>query len=139
MENPNLDHWEQLASIHGTGADAYYDLDHLIRGGSLMSAEESSALTRATRGQGVEGLDVLHLQCHIGCDAITMARQGARVTGVDFSPTALSRLRALAAECGVEVATREADARELPADLDRSFDLVYATVGVLCWIDDLDR
>ena len=122
MENPNLDHWEQLASIHGTGADAYYDLDHLIRGGSLMSAEESSALTRATRGQGVEGLDVLHLQCHIGCDAITMARQGARVTGVDFSPTALSRLRALAAECGVEVATREADARELPADLDRWMD-----------------
>ena len=137
MDRSNYTHWEQLAAIHGTGTDRYYDLDALVAGGTLMGSEEKAALDRATGEHGVDGLDVLHLQCHLGCDAVTMARRGARVTGVDFSPTALHRLRELAQRCGVEVATIEADSRSLPHDLDASFDLVYATIGVLCWIDDL--
>jgi SAM-dependent methyltransferase len=138
MDQSNLDHWEQLAAVHGTGADRYYDLESLVGGGTLMGAEEIEALRIATDARGVGGLDVLHLQCHIGCDSITMAREGARVTGVDFSVTALARLSSLAERCGVEVRTVEADSRELPSELDGAFDLVYATVGVLCWIDDLD-
>jgi len=90
VDQPNLDHWEALARLHGTGPDRYYDLDGLIAGGTLMGAEEAAALARATDGHGVAGLDVAHLQCHLGCDAITMARAGARVTGVDFSTTALA-------------------------------------------------
>ena len=42
------------------------------------------------------------------------ARQGAGVTGADFSATALERLRDLAARCGVEMDTVEADSRDLP-------------------------
>ena len=138
MDRTNLEHWEQLAGFHGTGADRYYDLEKLINGGTLMCSEERNALALATNGKGVSGLDVMHLQCHIGCDAITMARDGAKVTGVDFSPTALERLRALAQDCRVDVATIEADSRALPTALDGHFDIVYATIGVLCWIDDLD-
>ena len=138
MDRTNLGHWEQLASIHGTGVDHYYDLDKLVAGGTLMGDEEAPDLVRASAGAGVGGRDVLHLQCHIGCDAISMARQGANVTGVDFSPAALTRLRELAVRCGVEVATLEADSRALPRELDDRFDLVYASIGVLCWIDDLD-
>ncbi len=138
MDRSNHEHWEQLAALHGIGTDRYYDLDRLIAGGTLMGTEEAAALRRATFDAGVVGLEVMHLQCHIGCDAITMARSGARVTGVDFSATALARLRDLAQRCGVDVATIEADSRDLPHDLDGRFDLVYATIGVLCWIDDLD-
>jgi hypothetical protein len=50
VDDPNREHWEQLATIHGTGADRYYDLDKLIAGGTLMGAEESAALDRATGG-----------------------------------------------------------------------------------------
>jgi SAM-dependent methyltransferase len=133
----NLDHWEQLARFHGNGDDAYYDLDLLRSGGTLMGDEELAALDRATGGKGVAGLDVLHLQSHIGCDAISLARSGARVTAVDFSATALARLGVLATECGVEVATVEADATALPSALNGRFDLVYSSIGVLCWIGDL--
>jgi hypothetical protein len=77
MDHGNHLHWEQLASFHGTGADRYYDLDLVVAGGTLMGAEEASALDLATSGRGLAGLDVLHLQCHLGCDAVTMARQGA--------------------------------------------------------------
>ena len=138
VEDSSYAHWEQLAAFHGTGGDRMYDLDALIAGGTLMCPEEQAALDRATRGRGVNGLDVLHLQCHIGCDSITLARLGARVTSVDFSPTALARLDELAPRCGVDVTTVRADSRDLPHELDRSFDLVYATIGVLSWIDDLD-
>jgi SAM-dependent methyltransferase len=137
MEN-NFTHWESLAAFHGTGNDRFYDLDALIAGGSLMGPDEISALERATKGAGVAGLDVMHLQSHIGCDSITMARQGARVTSVDFSPTALARLADLAEQCRVTVRTVQSDSRALPHELDNSFDLVYATIGVLCWIDTID-
>src|SRR5487761_2684773 len=39
---------------------------------------------------------------------------------------------------GLEVTTVLADARDLPGSLNDSFDLVYASIGVLNWIDDLD-
>jgi SAM-dependent methyltransferase len=134
----NLEHWEQLARFHGTGNDDYYDLDLLRSGGTLMGAEEVAALDKVTAGAGVAGLDVLHLQCHIGGDAISLARMGATVTAVDFSGTALARLAVLAEECGVDVTTVEADATALPDSLNGRFDLVYATIGVMAWIGDLD-
>jgi len=137
MDRSNHDHWEQLASFHGLGDDRYYDLDSLIGGATLMGSEEAAALLIATNGAGVTGLDVMHLQCHLGCDAITLARAGGRVTGVDFSATALARLDELSERCGVTVRTLEADSRDLPHELDDSFDLVYSTIGVLCWIDDV--
>jgi SAM-dependent methyltransferase len=138
MEENTYTHWEQLAAYHGTGNDRMYDLDSLVAGGTLMGPEEKAALDRATGGRGVAGLNVMHLQCHIGCDSITLARLGAHVTSVDFSPTALARLSELARQCGVDVTTVQSDSRDLPHELDGRFDLVYATIGVLCWIDDLD-
>jgi SAM-dependent methyltransferase len=134
----NHDHWEQLARFHGNGDDHYYDLDLLRAGGSLMGDEELAAIDLATAGRGLAGTNVLHLQCHIGCDSIALTRMGATVTSVDFSRTALDRLEVLAGECGVTVATVEADATALPEALDGRFDYVYATIGVLCWIGDLD-
>ena len=67
-----------------------------------------------------------------------MARAGARVTCADFSATALRRVRELAERVGVEVETVETDSRALPESLHGRFDLVYVTVGAICWIDDLD-
>jgi 2-polyprenyl-3-methyl-5-hydroxy-6-metoxy-1,4-benzoquinol methylase len=33
----------------------------------------------------VAGKSILHLQCHFGLDTLMWARQGAHVTGIDFS------------------------------------------------------
>ncbi|MEO9180930.1 MAG: class I SAM-dependent methyltransferase [Acidimicrobiales bacterium] len=139
MDRPNFEHWETLASFHGTGSDRIYDVDALVAGQDSTGDLEELALDVATRGRGVAGLDVIHLQSHIGFDSVTMARRGARVTAVDFSPTALARAREIAALAGVTLETVEADSRDLPRSLDNRFDLAYATIGVLCWIDDLDQ
>ncbi|WP_205745647.1 hypothetical protein [Egibacter rhizosphaerae] len=41
------------------------------------------------------GLRIVHLQCHLGTDSLSLARLGGEVTGVDFSPSALAVARDL--------------------------------------------
>jgi SAM-dependent methyltransferase len=130
----NRAHWDALAGAHGHG-DPIYDVEALIGGRDSLREAEAAGVREAVGA--VAGLDVMHLQCHIGFDAISLARRGARVTGVDFSPAALEKARTLARRCEVNVDFVEADATKLPVDLHNRFDLVYATIGVLVWIDDL--
>jgi SAM-dependent methyltransferase len=132
----NVRFWDDLAAAHGQGRDAYYDIDALVAGRSSLSDVEEAALLESVGD--VDDLDVLHVQCHLGMDAVTMARRGARVTGVDFSPVALRRAAAIAATCGVQIEYVEANSTALPPSLQARFDLAYATIGVLCWIADLD-
>jgi SAM-dependent methyltransferase len=132
----NRAHWNELAHVHGRGTDAYYDIDRLIAGGSSLSRAERDGVDRAVGD--LAGKDVLHLQCHLGMDTVSLARLGARVTGADFSPDALGRASEIASRCGVSVDFVEADATDLPAVLQDRFDLVYATIGVLNWIGDVD-
>jgi SAM-dependent methyltransferase len=129
----NRAHWDALAAVHGQ--DAYYDTESLLAGADSLSETEAAGLREAVGA--VAGLDVLHVQCHIGFDSISLARRGARVVGVDFSPASLEKARALARRCEVDVRFVEAEATALPAELHNHFDLVYATIGVICWIDDL--
>ena len=131
----NVAFWDALAAAHGHG-DSYYDLDALVAGRSSLRDVEEAALSAAVGD--VSGLDVLHVQCHLGMDAVTIARRGARVTGVDFSPVAVARAREVAARCGVDVDDVEGDSTRLPATLLGRFDMAYATIGVLSWIADLD-
>ena len=94
------------------------------------------------------GLRAVHLQCHIGTDTISLARLGARVTGVDLSPGSIEQARALAARVGQDVdfvvsdvysAVEALDAVVDPGPAAGQFDLVYTGVGALCWLPDIDR
>jgi SAM-dependent methyltransferase len=129
----NRAHWDALAAVHGQ--DSYYDSEALIAGADSLREAEAAGVQEAVGA--VAGLDVLHLQCHIGFDAVSLARRGARVVGADFSPASLEKARALARRCEVDVSFVEADALRLPSELWNRFDLVYATIGVITWIDDL--
>lgn len=119
----NRAHWDDLATVHGE--DRYYDAEALLRGEDSLVEEEDAAV-RAAVGD-VAGLDVLHIQCHIGFDSISFARRGARVVGVDFARTALAKAASLAQRCGVQVEWIEGDATALPEQLKGRFDLAYAT------------
>lgn len=132
----NVAFWDAMASVHGEGADRYYDIDALAEGASSMSSVEEAAVREAV-GE-VAGLRVLHVQCHLGMDSVTMARRGAQVTGVDFSPVSIAKARAVADRCGARVDYLLADSTALPETLHGRFDLAYATVGILGWIADVD-
>jgi SAM-dependent methyltransferase len=130
----NRAYWDSLAAVHG--ADAVYDDEALVGGADTILDREAAGVREAVGA--VAGLDVVHVQCHIGHDTISLARRGARVTGVDFSPASLEKARDLARRSGVDVAFVEADSTSLPVELHNRFDLAYATIGVLCWIDDIE-
>ena len=90
----------------------------------------------------VDGLDIIHLQCHIGTDTIHLARAGARTVGLDFSANATAGAASLAAEVGLAERTEwvTSDVYDAPTALDgRAFDAVYTGKGALCWLPDLDR
>jgi SAM-dependent methyltransferase len=125
--------WDGAAAVHGD--DLIYDTEALVAGADRLGQEEQSALAASVGS--VDGLDVIHVQCHIGFDTISLARRGARVTGLDFSPVALVKAEELTRRVGVEVTWVQADAARIPADLHGRFDLAYATIGAICWIEDI--
>ena len=86
----------------------------------------------------LEGKKVLHLQCHIGSDTITLARMGATVTGIDFAPSAIAACRDLFAKTNTPGTFIESELYDAPNHLDEKFDMVYTGVGAINWLPDID-
>ena len=128
----NLDCWEERAPAHAASPD--YHAEELATDPDFLSKVIRFDLPRLG---SVTGLDVVHLQCHIGTDTISLAKLGARVTGLDFSPTALAQARALAARVGVEARFVESELYAAPEALGATYDLVYTGVGALNWLPDI--
>ena len=127
----NLSNWESRVPHHLAG----YPIDALLARPDALS--RVVAFDRPRLGD-IRGLETVHLQCHIGTDTVSLARLGAHMTGLDFSPSALAGARNLAARAGVEVDFVEADVEHAPAVLGRSrFDLVYTGIGALCWLPNI--
>jgi SAM-dependent methyltransferase len=88
----------------------------------------------------IAGKRAVHLQCHIGTDTVSLARLGARITGLDFSPPAVAAARKLAAAAGVDAEFVEAEVYDAATVLGAgSFELVYTGIGALCWLPDIAR
>lgn len=72
---------------------------------------------------------VLDIGCGTGSVALTAARRGARVTGIDVTPSMLDRAHENAAIAGVEdVEWYEGDAWDLPFEAD-TFDVTLSSLG----------
>ena len=85
------------------------------------------------------GRRVLDLGCGGGILAEALAREGARVSGLDPSPRSVVAAREHAARAGLAIDYRVGTAEELPgAGFTEHFDSVFA-VDVLEHVDDLDR
>lgn len=89
----------------------------------------------------VRGLDVVHLQCHIGTDTLSLHRLGARsVTGLDFSQPALDAAAELATSTGASIDWVCSDVYGAVEALGPGrFDLVFTGIGALCWLPDVRR
>ncbi|MCL4301809.1 MAG: methyltransferase domain-containing protein [Anaerolineae bacterium] len=127
----NQKRWDQLADEHETSA--FYDLAGFKAGKDRLRSIELTEL-----GQ-VAGKSLLHLQCHFGLDTLAWARRGATVTGVDFSPKAISLARALSEELHIPARFYCTDIYDLPQVLSGEFEIVFTSYGVLHGLPDLAR
>jgi SAM-dependent methyltransferase len=130
----NLAHWNSRVSHHlrGYGIERFQsDPDHLTH---VVRFD-------LPRLGSIKGLDVLHLQCHIGTDTLSLARLGpSSVTGIDFSRPALDAAAALATACGAEITYVESEVYSAVDTVGpERFDLVYTGIGSLGWLPDIGR
>lgn len=131
----NLANWNARVPLHA--ASAGYGLDRYRTDPSHLS--DVVAFDVARLGD-VAGLDAVHLQCRIGTDTLSLARLGARMTGLDFSGPALDVARGLAADCDTSIEYVRADVYDAVGVLGGGrFDLVYTGIGALCWLPSVSR
>ncbi len=131
----NRRRWDELAPAHA--ASPGYGVAHFAADPAHLSGVVRFDLPRLG---DVTGLRALHLQCHIGTDTVSLARLGARTTGLDSSGGSVEQARRTASLAGADVGFVQADAYDAVDVLGASaFDLVYTGVGALCWLPDIAR
>jgi SAM-dependent methyltransferase len=129
----NRANWDDRVPIHV--ASEFYDVE------GWLSARPGPQSWELEFLGDVAGLDVAHLQCHIGLDTLGLADAGARVRGLDFSPEAIATATTLAQRAGLgdRADFVEADVFDAVNVLGRdSYDLVYVSLGALCWLPSVD-
>jgi SAM-dependent methyltransferase len=127
--------WDERAPAHA--ASSGYGVDRFVADPGHLSDVVRFDLPLLG---DVAGLTGIHLQCHIGTDTLSLARLGARMTGLDLSPVSLQHARQLATDAGADIDYVEADTYSAVAAVGgRTFDLVYTGIGALCWLPDIDR
>ena len=130
----NRRHWDEAADIHMRGN--VYGLEDFRAGKCRLHRIEVEELG------DVRGKSLLHLQCHFGLDTLSWARRGALVTGIDFSQRGIEAARSISAETGVPGRFICCNLYDAPTALDAppaSFDIVFTSYGVICWLPDLTR
>jgi len=127
--------WDERAPAHAGSPD--YAVDALIADPAGLSDVVRFDLPRLGDITGLRGV---HLQCHIGTDTMSLARLGARMTGLDFSPASIAVARGVAERAGLDIDYVESDVYRAASVLEPgSFDLVYTGVGALIWLPDVAR
>ncbi len=127
----NRDNWDSRVPIHfdanGYRVDRFSDPEHL------------SDVVRFDRDQlgDLTGKTLVHLQCHIGTDTISLARLGAEVTGVDFSEKSIEAARKLTSIADTPARFVVSELYDVPEVLPETFDVVYTGVGAICWLPDI--
>src|SRR5215831_11411445 len=96
--------WDERAPAHAASPD--YSVDRFASDPAFLSDVVRFDLPLLGDISGLRGV---HLQCHIGTDTISLARLGADMTGLDFSPASLAQARRIAGLAGADVRFVEAE------------------------------
>ncbi len=130
----NRANWDDRATGHAMSPE--YDVARFRRDPAAISDVVAFDLPRLG---DISGARVVHLQCHIGTDTLSLARLGADVTGVDLSGMSLKVARELAADTGTDIAYHQCNVYDTLAHVEpHGFDLVYVSIGALCWLPRIE-
>lgn len=127
----NRNSWNKRTEVHLESE--FYDMKGFLEGKTSLKTIELDLLG------DVSGLKILHLQCHFGQDSLSLARMGAKVTGVDLSNVAIENAKKLANDLKLDANFICCDLYDLPQFLDEEFDLVFTSYGTIGWLPDLNK
>ena len=120
----NRQSWEDRTAVHLKSK--FYDLEAFKKNPMSLKFFELEGLGE------VKGKSLLHLQCHFGQDSLSWVKKGAKVTAVDFSPSAIEAAKTLSEELDIEAEFIESNV--LTLDLKQEFDVVFMSYGTLGWL-----
>jgi SAM-dependent methyltransferase len=129
--NTNKELWDKLAKIHYDSE--FYDVKGFVEGKQTLDPIEMDELPN------LKGKTLLHLMCHFGMDTLSLARLGAKVTGLDFSSKAIDLASALANAVGIDARFVCANVYKAAAVLKDKFDVVFTSGGAIVWLPDIER
>lgn len=87
----------------------------------------------------VKGKSILHLQCHFGQDSLSLARMGAKVTGVDISDKAIETAQKINNQLNLDAQFICCNVYDTLEYVNEKFDIVYTSYGTIGWLPDLDK
>ena len=131
----NKANWDERAPAHA--ASPGYDIEQFVSDPTHISKVVRFDLPRLPDLTGLRGV---HLQCHIGTDTLSLARLGARMSGLDFSSASIEQARALAERTNTPIDYHVANVYDAVETLGAgAYDLVFTGVGALLWLPDIRR
>ena len=128
FEDTDKKHWDELTDVHIRS----YGVDKFKNGKSTIDQIQLREIG------DVKGKSLLHLQCHFGLDTLSLAREGAIVTGIDFSEKSIKYANQLKNELGINARFICCNIYDLKSYIDEKFDIIYASQGIICWLKDLE-
>jgi len=127
----NLAWWNGVVETHVHSSD--YLTQAFRAGGDTLHPIESAEIGN------LRGKSLAHLQCHFGLDTLSLARRGAKVTGLDFAPNAIAAAQALAAEAKIDARFVQSNVYDAATALGDTYDIAFVTWGAIVWLPDLHR
>lgn len=127
--------WDERVPAHAASPD--YMLERFVEDPDFISGVVRFDVPRLGVISGLRGV---HLQCHIGTDTVSLARLGARMSGLDFSTPAIEQAQGFADRLGLEVDFHQADVYDAVEVLGAaSYDLVFTGIGAIGWLPSIER
>ncbi len=111
----------------------FYNLPAFLSGETSLKEIELALLG------DVKGKTILHLQCHFGQDSLSLARMGAKVTGIDLSDESIKNAQELNTKLGLDATFICCDVYDLPNHLEEKFDIVFTSYGTIGWLPDINK
>ncbi len=128
--------WNEVVPYHRKNRPDNLHADFARPGHSTLDAIITPKLLEI----GLEGKRVAQICCNNGREVISMVNLGAREgIGFDISDDFIAEANELRDIAGANCRFVRTDALDIqPSDWE-PFDLVYFSIGALCWLPDLDR
>lgn len=121
--------WNTKVAIHAESE--FYEMQNFKKGKTSLKKYEIDALG------DISDKKLLHLQCHFGQDTLSLARMGAKCTGVDISEEAIKLATQLNTELNLDASFVCCNVLDTSEYVSEKFDIVFASYGTIGWLPDL--